>query len=112
MEIVGVVENSRHGTVDEVVKDFVYEPYMQSAQTGPIFLYVRTQIDPDALMPSIRGAVQQVDPALPVVGLKTLQTQIEESVFLERMLTRLTVIFGSLAIVLATLGIYGVMSYV
>jgi predicted permease len=112
MQIIGVVKNSKHGTVDEGPRDFIYVPYTQGPRVGPMTFYVRTQAEPDMLMPLIRRAVQQADASIPVVRLKTFETQIDESFFLERMLTDFTIAFGAVATALAALGIYGVMSYV
>jgi ABC-type antimicrobial peptide transport system permease subunit len=73
--------------------------------------YVRSALDPSRLGPRLREIVRQADPALPVSGLKTMSAQIGESLFVERMVAALSAAFGLLATLLATVGLYGVMSY-
>jgi ABC-type antimicrobial peptide transport system permease subunit len=59
----------------------------------------------------VRAAVQQVDANLPIYGMKLMTTQVDESLFIERMVAGLSVAFGVLATLLAAIGLYGVMSY-
>jgi ABC-type antimicrobial peptide transport system permease subunit len=72
---------------------------------------VRTQAEPAALGTRLRKIVASVDANLPVTSLKTLQAQIAESLFVERLVAGLSAAFGFLATLLAALGHYGVMSY-
>jgi ABC-type antimicrobial peptide transport system permease subunit len=73
--------------------------------------YVRSGVEPDALMNTIRGKVRELDSSLPVAELKTLDTQIDESLGAQRMMMLLSLAFGILSVTLAGSGIYGVMSY-
>jgi ABC-type antimicrobial peptide transport system permease subunit len=72
---------------------------------------VRTKVQPYSLVPAIRQAVQSVDKNAPVIGVRTQEDQINDTIRQERLLANLTVSFGVLALLLACIGIYGVMSY-
>ena len=109
--IVGVSRDGKSATLREETERFLYLPYMQSSDLGSVTLYVRTALDASALGGPLHQAVARVDPTLPVTDLKTMETQIEESLFVERMVAALSVAFGCLATLLAALGLYGLMSY-
>jgi len=109
--IVGVAGNGRSMSLREEPERFLYLPYTQSADLGGVTFYVRAALDPVALGPRIREAVARVDSALPVTDLKTMNRQIEESLFVERMVAALSVAFGGLATLLAAVGLYGLLSY-
>ena len=111
MMVVGVVKNSIHSKVDEETKRFIYTPYLQNKDLNQMTFYVRSGVEPDALMNTIRGKVRELDSSLPIAELKTLDTQIDESLGAQRMMMLLSLAFGILSVTLAGFGIYGVMSY-
>ncbi|MCI0403164.1 MAG: ABC transporter permease, partial [Acidobacteria bacterium] len=111
IEIVGVVQDSRNATVREAVKPFLYQPYTQRRGLGYITFYVRSSGPPEALASTVRARVAQLAPEVPVYQVKTLEEQIGESIFAERLVTSLSLSFGLLAALLAAVGIAGVMSY-
>jgi ABC-type antimicrobial peptide transport system permease subunit len=111
IEIVGVVKDSKHATVRDKVGPFAYLPYSQLKTLGSITFYVRTRQDVGATASALRSEVQRLDPNLPVFDLKTLERQIDESLFGDRFLTFLSMCFALLAALLASLGLYGVMAY-
>ena len=78
---------------------------------GSLTYYVRSSVKPDSFGAQLRAAVARVDPTLPVTSLKTMEAQIGESLFVERMVAMLSAAFGLLATLLAAIGLYGVMSY-
>lgn len=78
---------------------------------GAATYIIRTAIDPKAITPSLRTAVQKVDPDLPLKDIRTQQQQIDATVQQERVFASLTVGFGILALALACVGIYGIMTY-
>ena len=111
MEIVGVVRDGKAASMRDEPKQFVYGPFMQEEAVGSLTFYVRASVEPDSFAPRLRAAVARVDPTLPVTDLKTMKTQISESLFVERMVASLSAAFGLLATLLAAIGLYGVMSY-
>jgi putative ABC transport system permease protein len=110
-EIVGVVRDGKAASMREEPQRFVYAPYTQEKAVGSLTYYVRSTVEPDSFAPRLRAAVARVDSTLPVTDLKTMKTQISESLFFERMVAVLSAAFGLLATVLAAIGLYGVMSY-
>lgn len=111
IEIVGVVKDSKHATVRDKVGPFAYLPYSQFKTLGNITFYVKTKQELGAIATSIRREVQRLDGNLPVFNLKTLERQIDESLFADKFLTFLSMCFALLAALLASLGLYGVMAY-
>jgi putative ABC transport system permease protein len=112
IEIVAVVKNSHHeGVKDEEIKPFVYVPYDQDANIGQLTYYVRTSQDPTLISSSIRSVVNDLDPSLPVTGMRTFEAQIDRQLANDRLIAYLSEIFGGLAALLAAIGIYGLLSY-
>ncbi|MGA9770172.1 MAG: ABC transporter permease [Blastocatellia bacterium] len=111
IEIVGVVKDSKHARVREQVGPFAYIPYSQFKTLGNISFYIKTKQTATAMAASIRNDVQNLDANLPVFNIKSMEQQIDESLFADRFLTLLSVCFAGLAALLASLGLYGVMAY-
>lgn len=109
--IVGVVRDGKSASLREKPVRFVYTPYMQSPDLGGVTFYVRSAADLSVLGSRLREVVRRVDPTLPVTDMKTMRQQIGESLVVERMVASLSAAFGSLATLLAALGLYGVTSY-
>ena len=109
--IVGLVRDGKSASLWEKPARFVYLPYTQERGLGETTFYARSTVDPETLGGRMRKAVQRIDATLPVTGLKTMSAQIEESLFVERMVAALSTAFGFLATLLAAVGLYGVMSY-
>ncbi len=111
IEIVGLVRDGKSSTLREKPLRFVYLPYAQEPTVGGLTFYVRSVVEPGSFAPRLRAAVARVDAMLPVTNLKTMEAQIGESLFVERMVAALSAAFGLLATVLAALGLYSVMSH-
>jgi len=110
IEIIGVVNDTKYENLrDEIPR----EVYLCDAQRYPNghMVYVRTERDPENAFATIRAAVHDLAPALPITGMKTLTRQLDESLVTERMVAALSSVFGALATVLAIIGLYGVMAY-
>jgi predicted permease len=111
MEIVGVVENAKFTNLRDQVPPAAYIPFFQSPDSFLAATFeVRTSTNPTALAASIHEMIQQADSRLPLFGVKTLSEQIDETLVQERMVALLSSLFGMVALFLACVGLYGVMS--
>jgi predicted permease len=111
IEIVGVVRDSKSAQVDEKIEPFIYQPWQQDPELGKLSFYARSDAAPDTLVTAVRAAVARIDPQLPIFDIKTLPTQISESLLPQRLVTLLSAAFGGLAALLSALGIYGVLAF-
>ena len=111
IQIIGVVKDSKHSSVREQAKPFLYTPYSQFKQIGRITFYVKTKQEVGQMTAALRNAVEGLDADMPIFGLKTLEQQIDESLFADRFMTMLSMCFAGLAALLAAIGLYGVMAY-
>jgi predicted permease len=111
-EVVGVVGDVRHRRLNTTPGPEYYVPFRQ-VPFDTMSLAVRTTSgDPAALASSVRAAVQEIDGELPVYGLRTMESLVSESVARERFSTTLLVAFAALAMVLAAVGVFSVMSFI
>jgi predicted permease len=109
-EIVGVAQDARVNDITESAPPMIYHSLAQDVIDVESF-DVRTFGDPAALMPQIRQAVRSVDPNLPIGDITTVAEELANDLAQQRLIARLTAIFGAIALGLACLGLYGVMSY-
>ena len=108
--IVGVVSDfSYRGLREE--SEQAYFPFFEANDTGGSF-YVRVQGTPQGALEAIRNIVHRADPALPITYFRTVEEQVDRSLNTERMLAALSGGFGTLALLLSLVGLYGVMSFV
>ncbi len=111
IEIVGVTRDARAQELRESARRFVYLPYRQNDAVTSMTFYVRSAADASATSAAIRQTMQRLDPNLPIYDMRAMEAQVAESLFVERMVAGLSVAFGTLATILAAIGLYGVMSY-
>jgi predicted permease len=111
IEIVGVAKDSKNTDLRQEIRPLVYIPYTQDKNFGNATFYVRTNLEPTALGSTLRKIVQSADANLPVFDMKTLDQQVDEIAFSERLLTFFSLCLGLLAALLAAIGLYGVMAY-
>ncbi len=109
-QIIGVARDGKYFSIGEAPRPFIYFPLLQEYSSGAILL-VRASSDPQGMITSIRSEVQKIDPNLPVYDVKTLAEHMGLSLFPARIAATLLGGFGLLALLLAAIGIYGVMSY-
>jgi putative ABC transport system permease protein len=109
-EIVGVVRDSKYRTLGERPRSTVYQPLAQNHETG-MALHVRTNGKPASVATNVRREVQSIEPNLAVTSVESMAGVFGGSLFAARMGAALLAIFGLLALVLAAVGLYGVMSY-
>src|SRR5882762_7727639 len=106
-EIVGVVRDAKYNSLRREIHAMMYTPQSE----GGASFELRTAADPRAILPAIREVVAQVNTNLPLFGVKTESEQIDRLLFQERLVARLSGFFGLLALVLACVGLYGLLSY-
>ena len=111
IEIVGVVADAKYSEVKDAPPPQFFTPYRQGETIGFLNFYVKTSLPPEQILPAITKVVARLDPNLPVERLRTLEDQVRESVFVDRLLTVLSVAFAALATLLAAVGLYGVLAY-
>jgi len=111
LEIVGVVADAKYRNLKEAAPQTAYIPFSQYSALIQRTLCVRAAGNASALVAAIRGEVRSLDPNLPVFNVKTFAEQINESVSRERLVALLSSFFGLFALLLAALGLYGVMAY-
>ena len=114
-QIVGVVKDSKQRKIDELPARVVYFPFLQAdlppSLMGHMTIEVRTASEPAAMTNAIRQELLVVEKNLPICGVKTLKQQVHESLEGERMFAWLASLFGLLALLLASVGLYGVIEY-
>ena len=110
MEIVGLVKNGKTSDPKEKQREFVYGSYSQRKMNQLTF-YARTVQDPLAMARALRDEVRGQDSNMPIFNVKTLEMQIDESLFMDRLVAMLSAAFGTLATLLAAIGLYGVMAF-
>ncbi len=111
IEVVGVVRDAMYASPWEEHRPTVFFPVTQAHDlTGADTFELRTAIPPTALISSVRAAVASVNPAIPL-EFHTLAQQVSDSILRERLLAELSGFFGSLALLLALIGLYGTVSY-
>ena len=110
-EIVGVVGDTKHHAVRDPARRTVYRPLLQSPQLNGLTYLVRTWQAPQLAQTNIRAAMQQLDSRLALDNLRTVDDQVSDSLSNERLIALLSVSFGLLAVLLAAIGLYGVLAY-
>ncbi len=111
VEIVGVVKDDHAVNLRDQTPRWVYTPAAEREDLDQMTFYVRGRGESGALVRSVRDAVKRADPDMPVFDLKSMKTQVDESLFLDRMVAALSACFGLLATLLACVGLYGVMAF-
>jgi putative ABC transport system permease protein len=110
MEIVGVVADAKLYGLDSPIEPAIYVPHMQ--QPGESMgLAVRTDGDPAAIASAVRREILKLDPEQPISNVRTIEKVLSDSLMLRRVAMLMLIVFASLALTLATVGIYGLTTY-
>lgn len=111
IQIVGLAQDARYSQVKGEVPPVFFRPYRQNSTIGSMFFYVRSSLQADQLLASMPRVVARLDPNLPVDDLRTMEAQVLDSVFADRIISVLSAAFAGLATLLAAVGLYGVLAY-
>lgn len=110
MEIVGVAEDAKYSNLREAAPPILYVPFMQCERNlGEI--EVRTSVDTSAIASTLYRALADVDSRLAIVGMMTARDRIDASLATQNMVARVSSVFGLLALVLAAVGLSGLVAY-
>jgi predicted permease len=110
IEIVGILHDAKYNSVREPAPPTMYVPLLQSPRSFGVF-EVRTAGNPTAVVGAIRGAIRELDPNLPVTDVSTQIEQVEKRFAQEKVFAQAYTLFGALALLLASVGLFGLMSY-
>jgi putative ABC transport system permease protein len=115
LTIAGVVGDVKHSGLDRETRPEMYVPYLQgllpSWNVPPMFLVVRSESEPSSLISAVRGVVKELDRDQPVYGVATMEQLLSRSTAPRRFNMTLLAVFAALALILAGVGVYGVMAY-
>jgi putative ABC transport system permease protein len=111
MTIVGVARDMKHVDLREKALPTLFTPLGQGNPPEHLYFYLRTAMPPERMFTTVRTSVRNLDPALIVGELRTMDEQVEQNISNERMIEVLALAFGALAALLAGVGLYGVLSY-
>jgi predicted permease len=109
-EVVGIARDGQYRHLGERPRPFLYLSLGQSPR-GTLTLVVRTIGDPRPLLPNVRSAVRELDPRVPMGTARTLAETLEDALFLPRAAAALVGLFGALGLLLAAIGIFGLVAY-
>ena len=109
MKIAGVVGDVRQNWWNPITRPVIYKPFAQSAQRS-MTLLLRTAADPTTYVSGIREVVSRIDPGIALRGVATLEEEVTDSIAIVRIMGILMGIFGLVALVLSSVGVYGVLS--
>jgi predicted permease len=109
-EIIGVVSDAKYRSLREPIPPTVYSAAIDGFDSAFI-LHVRTNQRPEALIEPVRALLRSLDPELPLIEVRTLREEVDASLWQERLLAVLSTIFGVIAALLASIGLYGALDY-
>jgi predicted permease len=110
LEIVGVLKDVKYDSVRDAAPPTMYVPYAQTRLGGSVFA-IRTAGQPTSATGAIREAVRQIDPNLPLMDVSTQIEQVERRFLQEKVFAQAYSLFGGLALLVASVGLFGLMSY-
>lgn len=111
MEVIGVVKDIKYTNLRDDIQPQAYVPFAADQHPGQATIYMRTTEDPRQLMSIVRQKIHALDPSLPVFDVRTTDEQISRSLRNERLIASLSSLFGTVATLLAIIGLYGVLAY-
>jgi putative ABC transport system permease protein len=109
--VVGVVADYRNSGPTRAVRPAIYMPVRQQTAWNQLFVLVRGTAAPAAMLPSVREAVKALDPEQPIYAIQSLEDALAQSSFQQRTAAILLSLFAAVALLMAAVGVFGVMSY-
>jgi len=110
--VIGVVADTKHGSVREKPQRRFYIPFFNPiGEVSSANVLVRTYGDPATTISAVRAAVKQTAANLPLIEVQTMNQRVSQSLATDRTITKLSGVFGQLAMILVCIGLYGIMSY-
>jgi len=109
-EVIGVAEDGKYNDVREDRMPYLFLP-MKSGEYGELAMAVKTNVDPEALAPAVRRVLRELNHEVPVLSLVTLREHMREALYEERVMAGLIGVMGGLGLLLAAVGIYGLMAF-
>ena len=110
LEVVGVLKDAKYNSVRDPAPPTMYVPYQQT-RAGSAVMEVRTAGDPASVTSGVREAVRQIDSNLPMMDISTQLEQVERRFVQEKLFAQACTMFGGLAMLVAAIGLFGLMSY-
>jgi predicted permease len=110
LEVIGVLKDAKYNSVRDPAPPTMYVPYHQT-RAGSAVIEVRTAADPTSVTSGVREAVRQVDATLPMMDVSTQLEQVERRFEQEKLFAQAYTLFGGLAMLVASIGLFGLMSY-
>jgi predicted permease len=110
-QVIGVVKDAKYSSLRETTRRAFYVSYFQNPGSGSLTFLLRTTGNPVDFGSAVRRTVRELDPRLQVTGLRTMDDLVNESLVQERFVAQLAGFFSLFALLLACIGLYGVMSY-
>ncbi len=104
IQIVGIAQDAKYSEVKGEIPPLFFLPYRQNDSIGSITFYVRSGVETDQLLTMVPQIVNGLDPNLPVEDLRSMDAQIQENIFIDRVITVLSAGFAGLATLLAAIG--------
>jgi predicted permease len=111
IQIVGIAADTRYADLRAETPPIFYIPYQQQPNASHMVVEVHTAAEPGRVLSQVRASVELLDGELPMIDVRTMTDQVAASLSSERIFANLTAGFGLLALVLASIGIYGIMTY-
>jgi predicted permease len=111
MEIVGVVKDAKYNSIRDDAPPTMYVPHLQQRQLANMTFELRTAGDPTTVVSGAREAMRRIDPNVPILKVSTQTEQIEQRFAQERVFAQAYALFGGLAVLIASIGLFGLMSY-
>jgi predicted permease len=110
LEVIGVLRDAKYSSLRDPAPPTMYVPYLQSPSISAVF-EVRTAREPSGVIGAIREAMRQIQPNLPLMNLNTQMERVEQRFAQEKVFAQAYALFGGLALVVASIGLFGLMSY-